>query len=78
MQQAFGRGLMTYMPTPGDGKPHTVTLIPGDGIGPEISNAVVQVVEALKAPVVWERCETRYNMLIMLAMPCDRLHHLPA
>jgi isocitrate dehydrogenase len=35
---------------------HTVTLIPGDGIGPEVTSACVQVVEALKAPVVWERC----------------------
>lgn len=26
----------------------TVTLIPGDGIGPEISNAVMQIFEAAK------------------------------
>ena len=25
------------------------------GIGPEISNAVVEVVDALKAPIKWER-----------------------
>jgi isocitrate/isopropylmalate dehydrogenase len=33
-----------------------VTLIPGDGIGPEVCNSVVQVVDALKAPITWERC----------------------
>jgi isocitrate/isopropylmalate dehydrogenase len=34
---------------------HRVTLIPGDGIGPEVTNSVVQVIDALKAPVTWER-----------------------
>jgi isocitrate dehydrogenase (NAD+) len=37
--------------------PHTVTLIPGDGIGPEITEAVVRVVEAAGADVEWERRE---------------------
>ena len=46
---------MTYMPVPGDSETQTVTLVPGDGVGPEVTNAVVQVVEALKAPIVWER-----------------------
>jgi isocitrate dehydrogenase (NAD+) len=32
-----------------------VTLIPGDGIGPEITEAVVRVVEAAGADVEWER-----------------------
>jgi isocitrate dehydrogenase (NAD+) len=31
-----------------------VTLIPGDGIGPEIVEATVMVLEALHAPFVWE------------------------
>jgi isocitrate dehydrogenase (NAD+) len=53
--QEWARGLMTYMPMPGDATTRTVTLVPGDGVGPEVTNAVVQVVEALKAPVVWER-----------------------
>lgn len=35
--------------------PHTVTLIPGDGIGPEITEAVVRVVEASGADVEWDR-----------------------
>ena len=32
----------------------TVTLIPGDGIGPEVSSATVRVVEAAGADVRWE------------------------
>ena len=36
-------------------KTHTVTLIPGDGVGPEIADAVVQIFEAAKAPITWER-----------------------
>ncbi|KAG7239581.1 hypothetical protein INR49_028733 [Caranx melampygus] len=32
----------------------TVTLIPGDGIGPEISTAVMKIFEAAKAPIRWE------------------------
>ncbi len=33
---------------------HTAVLIPGDGIGPEVSSAVQLVLEAAKAPVTWE------------------------
>ena len=36
-------------------KTHTVTLIPGDGVGPDIADAVVQILAAAKAPVQWER-----------------------
>lgn len=35
--------------------PHTVTLIPGDGIGPDITEAVVRVVEATGADITWDR-----------------------
>lgn len=33
---------------------HTITLIPGDGIGPEVSSAVVRVIEAAGVDVTWE------------------------
>jgi isocitrate dehydrogenase (NAD+) len=33
------------------------TLIPGDGIGPEITKAVVAILDAAKAPFVWETQE---------------------
>ena len=28
---------------------HTITLIPGDGIGPEVTNAVVRIIEGAAA-----------------------------
>jgi len=33
---------------------HTITLIPGDGIGPEVSSAVVRIIEAAGVQVQWE------------------------
>jgi len=37
--------------------PHAITLIPGDGIGPEVADATVRAVEATGAAVEWERVE---------------------
>ncbi|MEM6929466.1 MAG: isocitrate/isopropylmalate family dehydrogenase, partial [Myxococcota bacterium] len=34
---------------------HRVTLIEGDGIGPEVTGAAAQVLEAAGAPIEWER-----------------------
>ena len=48
------RTKITYVPSPGDAKPQTVTMIPGDGIGPEVSDAVMEVFDHLKAPVNFE------------------------
>jgi len=36
---------------------HTITLIPGDGIGPEVAEATVRAVEATGVAVEWERVE---------------------
>ena len=33
---------------------HTITLIPGDGIGPEVSAAVVRIIEATGVDISWE------------------------
>lgn len=33
---------------------HTITLIPGDGIGPEVAANVVRIIEAAGADVAWE------------------------
>jgi len=38
---------------------HTITLIPGDGIGPEVSKAVQEVIAAAGVPVCWEPTEAR-------------------
>jgi len=37
------------------GMKHTITLIPGDGIGPEVSAAVVRILTASGAEIEWER-----------------------
>jgi isocitrate dehydrogenase (NAD+) len=34
---------------------YTVTLIPGDGIGPSIAEAVVSILDAAAAPIEWDR-----------------------
>jgi isocitrate dehydrogenase (NAD+) len=34
---------------------HVVTLIPGDGIGPEITSAVLRVLDAAGAEITWDR-----------------------
>src|SRR6266478_4112293 len=33
---------------------HKITLLPGDGIGPEVADAARQVIEAAGVPVEWE------------------------
>ncbi|KAM7261253.1 hypothetical protein ACFE04_026728 [Oxalis oulophora] len=53
---------VTYMPRPGDGAPRAVTLIPGDGIGPLVTDAVQQVMEAMHAPVFFERYDVHGDM----------------
>jgi isocitrate dehydrogenase (NAD+) len=32
---------------------HPVVLIPGDGIGPELTAAVTRIMEAARAPIQW-------------------------
>ena len=34
---------------------HTITLIPGDGIGPEVTEAVVRILTAAGVEIEWER-----------------------
>ena len=49
---------------------YKVTLIPGDGIGPEVTSAMVKVVEASGADIDWEIVEAgealieKYNTAI--------------
>ena len=58
---------MTYVPSPGDARKQTVTLIPGDGIGPEVCDAVVKVVDAMQAPIQWERYVLALCMLLAIS-----------
>jgi isocitrate dehydrogenase (NAD+) len=41
---------------------HTITLIPGDGIGPEVSNAVKQILLAADVDIRWEETATRAEL----------------
>src|SRR5579884_722581 len=43
---------------------HRVTLIPGDGIGPEVANATVRAVEACGAAIDWEREELNADIIL--------------
>ncbi|KAF5195461.1 Isocitrate dehydrogenase [NAD] regulatory subunit 1 protein [Thalictrum thalictroides] len=56
------RRSITYMPRPGDGAPRGVTLLPGDGIGPLVTDAVEQIMKAMHAPVYFEKYEVFGNM----------------
>jgi isocitrate dehydrogenase (NAD+) len=38
---------------------HTITLIPGDGIGPEVSRAVQQIISAAGVDITWEEIPAR-------------------
>jgi isocitrate dehydrogenase (NAD+) len=38
---------------------HTITLIPGDGIGPEVSSAVKQILSAAGVEILWEEMAAR-------------------
>jgi isocitrate dehydrogenase (NAD+) len=39
----------------GAAMPHTITLIPGDGIGPEVTRAVVRIIDAAGVRVAWDQ-----------------------
>jgi len=41
---------------------HTITLIPGDGIGPEVSHAVKQILEAAGVGIKWEEIPARVEI----------------
>jgi isocitrate dehydrogenase (NAD+) len=40
---------------------HTITLIPGDGIGPEVSRAVQKIIDAAGVAIEWEETSARGN-----------------
>jgi len=42
---------------------HKVTLIPGDGIGPEVAAATVRAVEATGVSIAWERAELTRDVI---------------
>jgi len=58
--------------------PHLVTLIPGDGIGPEVAGAVVHVLQAAAVPIQWERVELNAAIIAQAgeSVPLDILESL--
>src|ERR1035438_3252075 len=42
---------------------HLITLIPGDGIGPEVSGATVRAVDATGVSIEWERVDAGLHAL---------------
>lgn len=48
---------MTGVPTGSVRTKFTVTLIPGDGIGPEISQAVQRIFASADVPIEWEKVD---------------------
>jgi isocitrate dehydrogenase (NAD+) len=49
--------------------PRTVTLVPGDGIGPEVTEATVRILEAAGVPLAWERVETGRDAVARYGTP---------
>ncbi|HVE86923.1 MAG TPA: isocitrate dehydrogenase (NAD(+)) [Myxococcales bacterium] len=45
------------MTAPEDAEARTISIIPGDGIGPEVMGATVRVLEAMKLPFRFEECQ---------------------
>ena len=43
--------------------PYTVTLIPGDGIGPEVADAAVRAVDATGVQIKWHRVELTSHII---------------
>lgn len=60
--------------------PHLITLIPGDGIGPEVADATVRAVEATGVMIEWERVQAGLNALAEFGqlLPDDVLASLEA
>lgn len=42
---------------------YKITLIPGDGIGPEVADATVEVLSTLGVPIEWERVELSASII---------------
>jgi isocitrate dehydrogenase (NAD+) len=57
------------MPLAMSTQPRKVVLIPGDGIGPEVTEATVRVVEAAGARIDWERVEAGGDVIAKYGSP---------
>ncbi len=50
-------------------QPHAITLISGDGIGPEVTGAALRVLEAAGVPIRWERVEAGAEVVAKYGSP---------
>ena len=50
-------------------RPRRVVLIPGDGIGPEVSEAAVRVIAAAGVPIEWQRVEAGAEVVAKYGSP---------
>jgi isocitrate dehydrogenase (NAD+) len=48
---------------------HTVTLLPGDGIGPEVTAATIKVLEAAGAKIRWEEMQAGMEVAVKYGTP---------
>lgn len=48
---------------------HNITLIPGDGIGPEVTNATIKVIQAAGVEIQWEIQEAGGNLIEKYGSP---------
>ncbi len=44
--------------------PHLCTLIPGDGIGPEVAQKTIRAVEATGVDIRWQRVELNESIIL--------------
>lgn len=52
-----------------DRRPIRATLIPGDGIGPEVTEACIRVLDAAGVPIEWERVEAGGEVVAKYGTP---------
>lgn len=65
-------------PVEGATRTHNVTLIPGDGIGPEVVDATIQILEATGVSFTWERQEAGAGAALRLgtALPDETINSI--
>src|SRR5690349_17311130 len=56
-------GIIKYPAAIIAGMAHQITLIPGDGIGPEVAEATVRAVESTGVAIEWERVDAGITAL---------------
>ena len=56
---------------------YTVTLIPGDGIGPEVTEATQEVIAAAGVQVQWERYDAAFSSILAHEQIINKKGYLP-